>query len=731
MINEKYEKQDELLFYHVRQLQAGNIESYNEIYNLSRKYIYKIIYDIVQDYHTTEDMLQETFIKIYNNIGSLQSPEAYYVWAGRIATNLCIRHIHKYRKEVLQTATDDGEGNEQFIFDTVADDNEMFIPESVIDNKEHQRIISDVIDSLSVEQKLAVQCFYFEEMSVKEIAQAMECSEGTIKSRLNYARKSIKEAVLRIERTQGTKLYSFGALPILLLVYRKVADASIVSAAAATTGAVVSNGATAVAETGAVANGATAVAETGGVVNAVTSGTIVSATATTVKSGLSAKVVALIVAGTVATVAGLGVGAAILFGGKDKESVEESSSAIEKTTIQYDEDEKDSVASNEKDEAEEPETEVTVDYGSGTITVWVKTREQCDVMEQAAKDFLASNEAYSGYKINVEYTSTEADNIIKAGSEGPDIYTFASSASYKLKEQGLLSKLSDEYVSDIKGAYTTESIEAASLDGNIYAFPFTLDDGLCLYYDKSVITDTTNLENMIKESEAAGRYFCVPVSSGWYIDGFLIGAGCDLQDNNNDGVGQFSIEYNQAEVALGELIDIVSSPYAIAYMDFNYIDPPAFVISGNWKAQSLKESLGDNYAVAKLPQYIGSDGNTYQVSSREVYTCIGVKPQSHEGKEKVCMEFAKYLSSSDVQKGMYIADGSVPTSIEVCNDSEVQADGMVMAVLEQSKHAVRDMEMTLYYWQAIGLVCSNICTEYYTRDTIYEELLIIIEELSK
>ena len=56
MANEKYAKQDKQLFYHVERLQAGYVDSYNEIYNLSRKYIYKIIYDIVQDYHTTEDI---------------------------------------------------------------------------------------------------------------------------------------------------------------------------------------------------------------------------------------------------------------------------------------------------------------------------------------------------------------------------------------------------------------------------------------------------------------------------------------------------------------------------------------------------------------------------------------------------------------------------------------------------------------------------------------------------
>lgn len=322
MNSEKYAKQDEQLYYHIQRLQQGYTDSYTEIYNLSGKYLYKIIYDIVQDYHTTEDMLQETFIKIYNNIGSLQSPQAYYVWAGRIATNLCIRYIHKYRKEILQTATDDGEGNEEFIFDTVADDNEMFIPESVIDNKEHQRLIAEVIDKLSVEQKLAVQCFYFEEMSVKEIAELMGCSEGTIKSRLNYARKSIKEAVLNIEKTQGTKLYSLGAVPVLLWLYRRVAEGAIASSAGTAAGASL-GGATTTSGTVGVTGGAgvnvgtaTTVANTSGVSNAATTmggsttvkvatSAVVTTATTAVAKKISGKMIAIIVSSIIAIGAGI------------------------------------------------------------------------------------------------------------------------------------------------------------------------------------------------------------------------------------------------------------------------------------------------------------------------------------------------------------------------------------------------------------------------------------------
>lgn len=232
-----YEQKDAELFWHVEQLKSGNAQSYNSVYELSQKYIYKIINDIVKDHHTTEDLMQETYLQIYNKIGSLQEAKAFYVWAGRIATNRTLRHIQKYRKEVL--VTEDEEGGTDFVFDTAAADNECFIPENILMDQEKQRLLGEILDNLSVDQKLSVQYFYYEEMSVRDIAQAMECSEGTVKSRLNYARKAIKDAVLNLEVKQGTRLYSLSAMPLFLILFRQGAEQAAVAAGvgAATTGA--------------------------------------------------------------------------------------------------------------------------------------------------------------------------------------------------------------------------------------------------------------------------------------------------------------------------------------------------------------------------------------------------------------------------------------------------------------------------------------------------------------
>ena len=222
-----YQAKDEELFREVERIQKGQSADFTKVYELSKKYIYKIIYDILRDNHAVEDMMQETYLQIFQKISTLQDPGSFNVWAGRIATNYSLRYLQKYKnpRELLAAPTEDGGDTGEFIFDKAEDDHEYFIPETVLENKEQRRMIGEVLEGLPTAQRLCVQYYYYEEMSVKDISKAMGTSEGTIKSRLNYARNSIKEAVKKIEVQQGVKLYSLGGLPILYVLFRQEVSA--------------------------------------------------------------------------------------------------------------------------------------------------------------------------------------------------------------------------------------------------------------------------------------------------------------------------------------------------------------------------------------------------------------------------------------------------------------------------------------------------------------------------
>jgi Sigma-70 region 2. len=92
---EKFRKEDEKLFIAVHKLKKGDREAFENVYKLSEKYIYSVIYRIIQDNDKTADLMQETYLQIYNKIGTLDNEERFLVWAGRIATNMTLRYIQK------------------------------------------------------------------------------------------------------------------------------------------------------------------------------------------------------------------------------------------------------------------------------------------------------------------------------------------------------------------------------------------------------------------------------------------------------------------------------------------------------------------------------------------------------------------------------------------------------------------------------------------------------------
>lgn len=232
----EYKEKDRLLIEEVRKLQNGDYNSYQKIYELSCNYIYKIINDLVKNHHATEDLMQETYIQIYKKINTLEKAEAFLKWAARIGTNYALRYLQQYKQNELLLTYDDEDEDADYISNKVINDNEEFIPESVLENEAQKRIIADILNGLSVDQKLCVQFYYFEEMSVNDIAKAMDCSTGTVKSRLNYARKALKTAISKFEVENDTKLYSLATLPVFYLVFKEMSGLSVIATGAAVAG---------------------------------------------------------------------------------------------------------------------------------------------------------------------------------------------------------------------------------------------------------------------------------------------------------------------------------------------------------------------------------------------------------------------------------------------------------------------------------------------------------------
>lgn len=171
---------------------------------------------MLKDEDDALDATQEILIAMLTKLDTLKEPAAFWGWLSAMTANYCRNVLRRGNREIQ--IPEDEEGNS--MLDTFETLDEQAIPDKALDSEESRRMIMDLIDGLPEAQRLCVLMYYYDEMGVKDIAAALETSEGTIKSRLNYARKAIKEGVDRYA-AQGVKLYGLAPLPFLAYILKQ------------------------------------------------------------------------------------------------------------------------------------------------------------------------------------------------------------------------------------------------------------------------------------------------------------------------------------------------------------------------------------------------------------------------------------------------------------------------------------------------------------------------------
>ena len=186
-------------------------------------WLYKMTYNNV--YHTicavakldddiVFDLIQDIYIKAFQNLSQLKEPEAFRGWIKVISRNETINYLRK-KKEVTFSQMVSVDSDEMIEFEDTRKDR---CPEEIVDQKETARLLNEILDQLPEEQRIVVYMHYYEQLQVKDIANILDVSEGTIKSRLNYGRKKIEVCIKELEK-KGTKLYGFAPIPFFLALF--------------------------------------------------------------------------------------------------------------------------------------------------------------------------------------------------------------------------------------------------------------------------------------------------------------------------------------------------------------------------------------------------------------------------------------------------------------------------------------------------------------------------------
>ena len=192
----------------------GNKKAFDKLYELTSNDVWFTCVSLLKDEENAKDIMQETYITAFLKLDTLKDEEKFCGWLTAIATN---KSKNKLKGKVEYQIDDE-------VLITEAETDELMLPEEYINKAEKRKVLLQIIeDTLSFNQYQVVLMFYFNELSIAEIAQALEISEGTVKSRLNSSRAKMKTAIEDYEKKSGDKLHGVVVVPFFTTIFKEEA----------------------------------------------------------------------------------------------------------------------------------------------------------------------------------------------------------------------------------------------------------------------------------------------------------------------------------------------------------------------------------------------------------------------------------------------------------------------------------------------------------------------------
>ena len=347
----------------------------------------------------------------------------------------------------------------------------------------------------------------------------------------------------------------------------------------------------------------------------------------------------------------------------------------------------------------------------GEIKIWV-AEATVEFTKAQVELFKAAHPEYANMTVQVEPVGEgdAASNMLTDVEAGADIFGFAQDQLARLVAAGALEVVLDENAEIVKAENDGGSVSAVMLGDTMYAYPLTSDNGYFLYYDKSVVTDPSNMEQILADCEAAGKNVYFEINSGWYQTAFFFGAGCTLTYGvDNAGVIN-SMDCNYASEngvkALKSMIKLARSPAFVNGSSASNATNIGAIVDGTWDAVAVKGILGENYAATKLPTIDG-----FQLGGFGGFKMLGVKPQTDENKLAACDALALYLSSGEVQQARYDAVKWGPSNLKVQASDAVKADEALSALAAQLNFCIGQGQYPGEYWSLATALGDDILAD--------------------
>lgn len=183
----------------VRRVQAGEVAAFDQLILKYRERVYGVVYNLTANREDASDLAQEAFIKAFQAINRFQGNCSFFTWLYKIAVNTTLSHLRKNRMRSFFSLEKLGEeGGASEVIDKLTDkrgaDRDAYL-------RELQEKLNEAMQKLSIPHRTVITLFEIDGLSHAEIAEIMGCSEGTVRSRLHYAKQFLQGELSNYVRT--------------------------------------------------------------------------------------------------------------------------------------------------------------------------------------------------------------------------------------------------------------------------------------------------------------------------------------------------------------------------------------------------------------------------------------------------------------------------------------------------------------------------------------------------
>ena len=353
---------------------------------------------------------------------------------------------------------------------------------------------------------------------------------------------------------------------------------------------------------------------------------------------------------------------------------------------------------------ETPETDIFEALkGTYNITMWVSEKEGVSAQFQQQID--AFEAAHPGIIINAEIEGvTEADagsKVVADVATAPDIYCFAQDQLARLVQAQALAKPASTVATALKAANDAGSVAAATVAGELYAYPMTSDNGYFMYYDTSIISeaDAEDLATLIQRCNDAGKKFRFALENAWYTASFFFATGCH-SNWTMDAEGNFNAvddDFN-SDKGLAAMKGMQMLAQAPCYdSDADVFTDAGVIVTGIWNAGAAADHFGANLGATDLPSFT-VDGKTYHLGGYTGNKLMGVKPQTDSKKAAILSLLAEYLTGEACQLQRFNSFEWGPSNLAAQQSDAVQANISLAAFAKQAAYGQPQGQIHGSWW---------------------------------